>query len=185
MAGISEVVTALSAISSIAVIAWAGFIVIQLRQNVSILNATLRQQKEDAAFAMLERLTDESFSRRRANFYKVIEKGKRDGWNDFDDSPEDFEIRNYAYLYELYGQLVKQGMIGFEPVAEMLQYLVVFDWKEFEPVAKHYRDRWELINWWRNFEWLAGESEKYMSKREKTVRSEIQRNAGQNPSKTE
>jgi hypothetical protein len=65
----SSVVTALSAISPIAVIAGTGFAVIQLRQNAGLLNATLRQVKKEAAFSMLERVTDESFARRRAHFY--------------------------------------------------------------------------------------------------------------------
>jgi hypothetical protein len=38
---LSEVVTVLSAISSMAVIAGAGFIVVQLRQNARLLDASL------------------------------------------------------------------------------------------------------------------------------------------------
>jgi hypothetical protein len=172
MVDLSQLAVGLSAISSIAVIAGAGFVVIQLRQNAGILNASLRQEKKEAAYSMLERLTDESFARRRANFYKVIEKYKKGELKDFDDGQEDFEVRNFAYIYELYGQLVKEGMIDFHTVAEMLQYLAVLDWKEFEPLSNYYRERWGLkIGWWKNFEWLARETEKYMSKRQETASS--------------
>ena len=172
MVDFSQLAVGLSAISSIAVIAGAGFVVIQLRQNAGILNASLRQEKKEAAYSMLERLTDESFARRRANFYKVIEKYKKGELKDFDDGQEDFEVRNFAYLYELYGQLVREGMIDFHTVAEMLQYLAVLDWKEFEPLSNYYSARWGLkIGWWKNFAWLASETEKYMSKRQEAARS--------------
>ena len=73
-------------------------------------------------------------------------------------------------MYELYGQLVREGMIDFHTVAEMLQYLAVLDWKKFEPISNHYRERWGTnISWWKNFAWLARETEKYMSKREGTA----------------
>jgi len=172
MVDLSQLAVDLSAISSIAVIAGAGFVVIQLRQNAGILNASLRQEKKEAAYTMLERLTDESFARRRANFYKVIDKYNKGELKDFDDSEEDFEVRNFAYMYELYGQLVKEGMIDFHTVAEMLQYLAVLDWKKFEPISNHYRERWGLkTGWWKNFAWLARETEKYMSKKEETSSS--------------
>jgi hypothetical protein len=172
MVDLSQLTVTLSAISSIAVIAGAGFVVIQLRQNAGILSASLRQEKKEAAYSMLERLTDESFARRRANFYRVIEKHKKGELKDFDHSQDDFEVRNFAYLYELHGQLVREGMIDFHTVAEMLQYLAVLDWKEFEPLSNYYSERWGMkTSWWQNFAWLARETEKYMSKREKTTGS--------------
>src|SRR5271157_2814806 len=70
--GLPDVVTVLSAISSIAVIAGAGFIVLQLRQNSRLIRASIQQQKADAAFSILEKITDESFARRRSNMYEVV-----------------------------------------------------------------------------------------------------------------
>lgn len=171
MVALPDIVNFLGAISSIAIIAGAGFVVIQLRQNANLLKASLRQDKREAAFSMLERLTDESFPKRRTNFYRVIEKYKKENWEGFDDSGDDFEARNFAYIYELYGQMVREGIIEFRHVADMLQYLAVFDWKEFEPLSEHYSERWGAgrVAWWRNFAWLAEESEKYMLKREKTA----------------
>ena len=119
---------------------------------------------------MLERLTDESFARRRANFYEKIEKYKASNWKDFDDSPDDFEIRNYAYLYELYGQMVRNGSIEFAMVAGMLQYLAVYDWKEFEPAAQHLAKRFGNGGvWWNDFKWLSEETEKHMSRRKSPI----------------
>jgi hypothetical protein len=173
MTDLSQVVEGLSAISSVAVIAGAGFIIVQLRQNAKLLSASLRQERKDAAFSMLERLTDESFAKRRANFYRVIRKFKAGGWNEFDDSPDDFEVRNFAYIYELYAQMVKDDLIEFSMVADMLQYLVVNDWKEFEPMSEHFRKRYGLeVSPWHNFQRLAERSEKYMSKRESQARSQ-------------
>ncbi|MGA2665214.1 MAG: hypothetical protein ABSF83_09745 [Nitrososphaerales archaeon] len=167
MVGLSDVVTVLSAISSIAVIAGAGFVIVQLRQNGALLRASLRQERKDAAFSMLERLTNESFAKRRANFYKVIEKYRADDWAGFDDSPEDFEVRNFAYQYELYGQMVRDDLIDFSMVAEMLQYVVVTDWKVFEPVSEHFKERWGVrVSPWHNFQRLSERSEKYLSKRD-------------------
>jgi hypothetical protein len=137
---LGEVVTVLSVISSIAVIAGAG-IIVQPRQNARLLDASIRQEKKQAAFSMLEELTDESFAKRRANFYHAIRKYKAVEWKDFDDSPEDLEVRNFAYFYELHGQLVRDGTIDFPMVADMLQYLVVYDWRTFEPVSEHIMNR--------------------------------------------
>jgi len=164
---LSEVVTVLSAISSIAVIAGAGFIIIQLRQNATLLNATLRQEKKQAAFSMLEELTQESFAKRRANFYHVIKKYKAVDWKDFDDSAEDFEVRNLAYFYELHGQLVRNGTIDLPMVADMLQNLVIYDWLTFEPVSEHIMKRWGLkVSPWHNFEWLAKKTQEHIARRQ-------------------
>ena len=32
-------------------------------------------------------------------------------WEGFDDSTDDFEIRNFAYMYDLYGGLPKEGLL--------------------------------------------------------------------------
>jgi len=161
---LAGLVTLLGAISSIAVIAGAGFIVVQLRQNANLLKASARQEKKQAAFSMLEKLTHESFASRRGNFYQIIRKYKERDWKDFDDSPEDFEVRSFAYSYELYGQLVRDGTIDFPLIANMLQYIVIFDWKMFETTSDHFKKRFGLrVSPWHDFEWLAKETEKYIS----------------------
>jgi hypothetical protein len=162
----SQIIEGLSAISSIAVIAGAGFVIVQLRLNSALLKATLRQEKKDAAFSMLQKLTEESFARRRANFYKVIEKRKTGDWTGFDDSEEDIEVRDFAYIYELFGQMVKHEVIEYSMVAEMLQYMVVDDWREFQAVSEHFMKRFGTrVSPWREFQLLAQRSERYMSEK--------------------
>lgn len=167
---ISDIVAALSAISSIAVIAGAGFIVLQLRQNARLIRASLTQQKADAAFSMLEKITHESFAKRRFNMYEVIKRYQDKNWDGFLDSADDFEVRNFAYLYELYGLLVREGLIEFRLVAETLKYIVVFDWKTFEPASAYLVGKYGLkLSPWESFEWLARETEKYMAQKEKAA----------------
>jgi hypothetical protein len=167
---LGELADTLQLVSSVAVIAGAAFIVVQLRQNSRLLESSARQDKKQAAVGLMQQLTDESYSRRRANFYRIIRERKDDKWSDFDDMPEDFEVRNFAYFYELYGQLVKDGWIDFSMVANMLQYTVVFDWRTFEPLDKHYSQRWGAkISPWRHFEWLSKKTEKYLSDRENSA----------------
>jgi len=43
-------------------------------------------------------------------------------------------------------------------VKNALQYLVVFDWRTFEPLVEHLKERYGVAtNNWANFEWLADE----------------------------
>lgn len=169
--GFPDLVTALSAISSIAVIAGAGFIVLQLRQNARLIQASLKQQKADAAFSMLEKITHESFAKRRHNMYEVVKRYQAKNWEGFLNSPDDFEVRNFAYLYELYGLLVKEGLIEFRLMAETLKYIVVFDWKAYEPACTYLVGKYGLkSNPWGSFEWLAKETEKYLAEKEAAAR---------------
>ncbi len=162
----SQVTTILSAVSPIAVIASAFFIILQLRQNSKVIEATLHQEKSNIAFSMLERITDESFARRRHRMHEAIKKYRGLDWEGFDDSLEDFEARNFAYVYELFGQLAKNHVVEFSTLADALQYLVVADWQTFEPLSRHLTELYRIkTNAWGNFEWLAKETEKYMQQK--------------------
>ena len=164
---LADVENALAAISSIAVIAGAGFVVLQLRQNARLLEASTRQQKSDAAFSMLEKITHESFAKRRFNMYDVVKRYQAKNWDGFLDSADDFEVRNFAYLYELYGLLVREGVVDFRLVAETLKYIVVLDWKAFEPACNYLNEKYGLkVNPWGSFEWLAQQTQKYMAEKE-------------------
>src|SRR5208282_4294894 len=103
----SRISTDLSAISSIAVILGAAFIVFQLRQNGRLIEASTKETKTNISLALLEKLTDESFARRRKRMYDAIRKYGANDWEGFDDSLDDFEARNFAYIYELIGQLTR------------------------------------------------------------------------------
>ena len=76
---------------------------------------------------------------------------------------EDFEARNYAYMFELFGQLVKDGIVDLRTVMNALKYIVVYDWKTLEPMIRYLNGVYGLKdNPWGNFEWLAKETETYL-----------------------
>ena len=94
---------------------------------------------------------------------------------DFDDSLDDFEARNFAYIYELIGQLTRDKIVDLRTIRNALQYLVVIDWDIFSPLSKHLMERYNLsANPWANFEWLAEETRKHMQMREKSA-SQVER----------
>lgn len=134
----------LSAVSSVAVIAGAVFIVFQLRQNARLIQATIQENKAIGSISLLERLTDESFARRRKQMHDIVKKYSAQNWEGFDDTLEDFEARNFAYMYELIGQLAREGLLDLGTVKNALQYLVVVDWDVFTPLNKHLMERYNL-----------------------------------------
>ena len=163
----SQIIQFLSAISSIAVIAGAIFVVLQLRQNAKLINATIQSNKSTIGFSLLERIIDDTFVRRRKHVYDTIAKYGPKNWEGLADSIDDFEARNYAYMFELFGQLVKDEIIDLHTVMNALKYIVVVDWKQMEPMLKHLNQVYNLkINPWANFEWLANETEKYLKQLE-------------------
>ncbi len=174
---LSEFISFLSALSSIAVTLGVIFVVIQLRQNARLIEATVFQSKSNIAFSVLERLTDDSFAARRKRMHDVIKKYSQNSWEGFDDSLEDFEARNFGYLYELMGQLVKDGIIDKQTILNALQYLVVIDWEAFAPLLEHLSQRYgerfkeAITNPWENFQWLAEESRKYLTEKARSQRA--------------
>ncbi len=163
------VISYLSAFSSIAVILGAIFVVFQLRQNSKLIELSIRENRSSIAFALLERITDENFALRRKKMHDTIRKYKEMNWEGFDDSLEDFEARNFAYIYELIGQFARENITDLSTVASALQYLVVTDWNAFRPLSEHLMSRFNLkVNPWGSFEWLADETMKRMNTRERT-----------------
>ena len=153
---IPEITFILSAISSAAVIAGAFFIVLQLRQNAKLIQATLAQNRNDAAFSILERLTQESWARRRKQLHDVSSQRKAGNWEGYFGTLEDFEVRNFAYQYELIGQFVREGIIDLDLITHMLSYVIVTDWLAFRPIADFLYTRFETnTNPWIHFQWLA------------------------------
>ncbi len=137
MVDVSFLVSDLSAISSLAVILGAVFVVFQLRQNARLIKTANFETKANMSFSVLEIITEESFARRRKNMHDAIKKYSQVNWEGFDDSLEDFEARNFGYIYELIGELVREGIIDFTIAIHSLRYLLVFDWQRFEPLTKH------------------------------------------------
>jgi hypothetical protein len=163
MVDLSFLVTDLSAISSVAVILGAVFVIFQLRQNGRLIKTANFETKANISFSVLEIVTEESFARRRKNMHDAIKKYSQNNWEGFDDSLEDFEARNFGYIYELIGELVREEIIDFTIAIHSLRYLLVFDWQRFEPLTKHLMERYNVpVNPYENFEWLAQETRKYL-----------------------
>ncbi len=171
---LSGLIQVLSAISSIAVILGVVFIIVQLRQNAKLIDlnaklteATFRDVKSNISFEILEKLSDESFARRRSFMWHTVKKYQASNWEGFDDSSDDFEIRNFAYMYDLYGQLTKEGLLDLEIMAKTFKYLVALDWEAFEPVSNHIMKRYNLTQneIFSDFEWLAKETEKILKQK--------------------
>jgi len=109
---------------------------------------------------MLERIIDDSFVRRRKNVYGTIKKYSSQNWEGLINPMEDFEARNYAYMFELFGQLVKDGIIDQKTVMDALKYIVVLDWKNMESMLTYLNNSFKLnLNPWENFKWLADETD--------------------------
>jgi hypothetical protein len=173
MVDFSTVTIILSASSSAAVVLSAAFVLIQLRQNARLLQTTLNQSKATFSLNVLERITDESFPRRRARMFLTIQKFRETDWKDAFESPEDLEVRNFTYLYELLGQMARQGIVDLEIVLDSLQYIVVRDWQVFEPHARYISKQYNLdYHAYSNFEWLAKEARLHMAHRSVEQKSE-------------
>ena len=169
---LSSLVTFLSAISSIAVILGAIFVVFQLRQNSKLIELQVKQNHSIIGLALLDKLTDESFATRRKKMHDSIKAAVASNWEGFDDSLEDYEARDFAYIYELVGQLAREDIVDLDLLRSTFQYLVVWDWDAFSPFAKHFMERNKIsVHPWQNFEWLAGENRKHMAKREAEQRN--------------
>jgi hypothetical protein len=164
---LGDVVTYLSAVSAIAVILGAGFVVLQLRQNARLLEAALRQTRADISVSLIERITDPSFPQRRSRMHEIVRRFRDTDWKDAWESPDDFEIRNFAYLYELIGVMGKHGLVNVDLLVDTLQGLVVRDWEVFEPHARFMADRMAEryglgIRPYSNFGWIAEEIRRRM-----------------------
>jgi len=165
MVTLQDVITLLSASSSIAVILGAIFIVLQMRQNARLIEATLREERSNVALSLLERITDESFPRRRKRMFEIVAKFKATNWADAFESEEDLEVRNFAYLYELTGLMVENGLVDLELVLDTLQYLVVRDWEVFAPHAAFVKSQYQVqFDAWGRFEWLAGQAKAHLER---------------------
>jgi hypothetical protein len=163
MVDLATAASYLSAISSVAVVLGAIFVVFQLRQNASLIRTANFETKSNISFSVLEKITEESFARRRKSMHDAMKKYSQINWEGFDDSMEDFEARNFGYIYELIGELVREGIIDLTIAVHSLRYLIVFDWDRFEPLVKHLMERYKVpVNPYENFEWLASETRKYL-----------------------
>src|SRR5512147_692795 len=116
----------LRTISPIAVIAGTILVVLQLRLNA-------KQARSRNAFDLISKVIDPSFPVRRHLLYEVAEKYADGNWTGFDRSLEDFEVRNFANIYEQLGLLVTKGVVDLQDVLDALSAQPMADWHVFEP----------------------------------------------------
>jgi len=158
----STILSFISSIAPIALIFTAFFVILQLRQTAKLIAAQIRQTQSNVAFSVVEKITHESFARRRSRMYENVKKYSHVNWQGFDDTTDDFETRNFAHTYELLGQLVKDKIVDLATLERALRLTVVYDWDMYAPFAKHFMERHNLdVNPWETFEWLAEETRKF------------------------
>ena len=168
---ITEIESILRTIGAIAVIAGTILVVLQLRVNA-------KNVRSRNAFDLVAKVIDPSFPRRRHLLYEVAEKRAGGDWSGFDRSLEDFEVRNFANIYEQLGLLARRGVVDLEEVLDALSAQPMADWITFEPIRSHIMQEagkassaladnqpgLEAI-YWPNFRWLAEESRTWTLRR--------------------
>ena len=167
----SEIEPILRAIGAIAVIAGTILVVLQLRVNA-------KNVRSRNAFDLIAKVIDPSFPRRRHLLYEVAEQYADGNWAGFDRSLEDFEVRNFANIYEQLGLLVRRGVVDLQDLLDALSAQPLADWVTFEPIRARIME--EAGNsfpaladnpsgldaiYWPNFRWLAEESRKWTLQR--------------------
>jgi len=168
---VTEIETILRTIGAFAVIAGTMLVVLQLRVNA-------KNVKSRNAFDLVAKVIDPSFPRRRHLMYEVAEKHAGGDWTGFDRSLQDFEVRNFANIYEQLGLLARRGVVDLPDVLDALSAQPMADWNTFEPIRTHIMqeagkassalaDNQPGLNtiYWPNFRWLAEESRKWTLQR--------------------
>jgi len=167
----SEIESVLRLIGAVAVIAGTILVVLQLRVNA-------RNVRSRNAFDLTSKVIDPSFPQRRHLLYEVAASRADGNWTGFDRSREDFEVRNFANIYEQLGLLARKGVVDVEDVLDALSAQPMADWITFQPIRRHIIDeagrafpalaedssRQDAI-FWPNFAWLAEESNRWVLQR--------------------
>jgi hypothetical protein len=151
----------------------AGTILVVLQLRVHAKNVRSRN-----AFDLVAKVIDPSFASRRHLLYEVAKKHAGGDWADFDRSLEDFEVRNFANIYEQLGLLARRGVVDLQDVLDALSAQPMADWNVFQPIRTHIiqeagkafsavaEDQPGLDSiYWPNFKWLAEESRKWTMQR--------------------
>lgn len=167
----TEIESILRTLSPIAVISGTILVVLQLRVNAK--NARSRN-----AFDLIGKVIDPSFAARRHMLYEVAKKHASGDWTGFDRSLEDFQVRNFASIYEQLGLLVRKGVVDLQDVLDALSAQPIADWMTFEPIRAHIMEdagkRFPGLAtdqpgiesiYWPNFKWLAEECRKWIVQR--------------------
>ena len=167
----TEIEPILRSIGAVAVIAGTILVVLQLRVNAKHLRSR-------NAFDLTAKVIDPSFPHRRHLLYEVADKHADGNWSGFDRSPQDFEVRNFANIYEQLGLLARKGVVDVQDVLDALSAQPMADWNTFQPIRAHIMQEagkafpaldgnqpgLEAV-YWPNFGWLAEESRKWTLER--------------------
>lgn len=156
---------------AIAVIAGTILVVLQLRVNA-------KNVRSRNAFDLIARVIDPSFPHRRHLLYEAAREHADGNWTGFDRTLQDFEVRNFANIYEQLGLLARRGVVDLQDVLAALSAQPMADWDTFQPIRTHIMDEAgkafpALANnqpgldaiFWPNFAWLAEESRKWTLQR--------------------
>lgn len=167
----SEIESILRTIGAFTVIAGTIVVVLQLRVNA-------KNVRSRNAFDLVSKVIDPSFARRRHLLYEVAANHAGGDWTGFDRSLQDFEVRNFANVYEQLGLLARRGVIDVEELLDALSAQPLADWNTFQPIRAHIieeagrafsalaEDQPGLdAVFWPNFGWLAEESRKWTMER--------------------
>jgi hypothetical protein len=154
-------------IGAFAVIVGTILVVLQLRVNA-------RNVRSRNAFDLVGKVIDPSFPRRRHLLCEVSAKRAGGDWTGFYRSLDDFEVRNFANIYEQLGLLVRRGVVDLADVLDALSAQPMADWNAFEPIRAHIVQEAGKASsalaadqpgldaiYWPNFRWLAEESRKW------------------------
>ena len=167
----TEIESILRTIGAFAVIAGTILVVLQLRVNA-------KNVKSRNAFDLVAKVIDPSFPRRRHLMYDVAARRSGGDWTGFDRSLEDFEVRNFANIYEQLGLLARRGVVDLQDVLNALSAQPMADWQTFQPIRTHIIQEAAKVFpaltdnqpgldavYWPNFSWLADESRKWTQQR--------------------
>jgi len=174
---VTEIESILRTIGAFAVIAGTILVVLQLRVNA-------KNVKSRNAFDLVAKVIDPSFPRRRHLMYDVAARRAGGDWTGFDRSLEDFEVRNFANIYEQLGLLARRRVVDLQDVLNALSAQPMADWNTFDPIRTHIMQEAgntssELAHnqpgldaiYWPNFAWLAEESQKWTLRRTSTTQT--------------
>jgi len=167
----SEIESVLRLIGAVAVIVGTILVVLQLRVNA-------KNVRSRNAFDLTSKVIDPSFPQRRHLLYEVAASRVDGDWTGFDRSREDFEVRNFANIYEQLGLLARKGVVDVADVLDALSAQPLADWMTFQPIRQHIIDEAgkafpalegnpsaQDAIFWPNFGWLAEESNRWVLQR--------------------
>jgi hypothetical protein len=156
MVDLTDLVAILGAGASIAIVVTVLLVAFQLRQNARLIEHSAREYRASVALTILERLTDDSFARRRKSMHDASKLLVEQGPTGFDDTLADLEARNFAFIYQILGALTRSRVVDEDLVIRAMGRLVIADWQRFEPISRRVMERYhQRHGTWEDFEWLA------------------------------